>query len=142
MQDYRIIVQHGGTTEKLKTNPQYIAPKQEKVVAEKPAIKEYNAGKLQLNVRKAVAVGTATGMKINQWVGELTENKVTQQRIQAGFTIAGIGYYMISNPIQGGIAMAAYVGNAAINYEVKNYKENLSANYLKQLSGGTVNTRG
>lgn len=140
MQDYKIIVEYQGSTVKPKTSPQYVAPKQEKVSAEKPIVKEDNSNKLQLNGRKALAVGLATGMKINQYVGELTENRVTQRRVQVGLTFAGMAGLTVANPILGFVAIGSYVANAGINYGIRNYKENLSASYLRQLSGGTVNT--
>lgn len=139
MQDYRLIVQYQGTETKTKTSPQYAPAKQAKVSAEQPIKKEENANKLQLSGRKVVAVSLGTAMKINQYVGELTENTITQRRVQVGLTFAGLAFATLSNPIVGAIATATYVGNAAINYGIRNYKENLSASYLRQLSGGTVN---
>jgi uncharacterized membrane protein HdeD (DUF308 family) len=54
--------------------------------------------------------------------------------------MAGIGLLSITNPVAGGIAFASYVGNAAVQYGIRNFKENLSAEYMRQLSGGTVKT--
>jgi hypothetical protein len=87
------------------------------------------------------AIGLGTSMKINQYVGELTENTVTQKKRQVGLTFAGFAALSIQNPIAGIATAAAYAGNAAIQYNITAYKENLTADFMKSLSGGVYSTR-
>ena len=82
----------------------------------------------------------AVAHKITSYVGELTENRVAARRTQVGLTFAGLGVMALSNPATAAIAAALYVGNATASYGIRVYKENLSADYMRQLSGGTVKT--
>ena len=90
--------------------------------------------------RKYVGTGLAVANKINSYVGEYTENVITQRKINIGLTLAGIGLISTKNPIAGAIALAVYVGDKGISYGINVYKQNLNANYLKELSNGTVKT--
>lgn len=92
------------------------------------------------NINKMVYGGLATLGKINSYVGELTENRISASRNATGLTLTGIGYTMLKRPAMGAIALGLYVGDRIIGYEIKAYKENQTARFLNSLSGGTVGT--
>jgi len=138
MKDYRIIVDYQSQEQKTPTSAQAVPVAQKKVQAistsgEKPQTKGFRFPA----VRTAV-VGTA--MKINQYVGELTENTVTQRRRQVGLTFAAAALLAFKNPILGISSMAVYAGNAAIQYQIRQFKENQTAGYMRNLSGGVAKT--
>ena len=134
---YEVAVRYydGGTKEtSAQYKPQYAEKTEVRTVKEK----ETSDGRSWITPLRAEALALGGAAKINQYVGELTENTVSQKRNAIGLTIAGFGVYALSNPIMAGIGVALYGGNMAIQYGIRNYKENLLANYLRDLSGGTV----
>jgi hypothetical protein len=141
MKDYHIYVHGVGSrgTGKSTSNPQN-QQKENKVAVENPEQKDDREQKHSFTGLKATGFVIASASKINGYVGELTENTLRARRTQTGLTISGMVAYSFVNPILGLSALGIYAGDKAISYEIKNYKENLSANYLRQLSGGTANT--
>jgi hypothetical protein len=138
MQDYNINVNYnnvGSTTKQTSPNYQKTQIKKETQVQ----TEESNSGGIGFN--RAAALGLGAAIKINQYVGELTENTVTQRKRQVGITFAGMGVLAISHPAIALAAFASYVGNAAIQYNIMAYKENLTADFMKSLSGGVYSTR-
>lgn len=142
MKDYHIYAHYVKQGSAPKTSP-----KNQPIATSNVSVNQQNEQKgiqrpsrFPITVNKALAVSLATAHKINSYVGELTENRISQRRTQVGLTFAGLGLLAVQNPVLGGIALAGYVGNAAINYQIRIFKENLSADYMRQLSGGTVRT--
>jgi predicted MFS family arabinose efflux permease len=122
------------------TSAQHKPQQAEQTQAVTQSTKERSDGKGFITPHKAVALAMTGAFKINQYVGELTENTVTQKRVSVGLTYTAFGIYALTNPVLAGIGAAVYTGNMAIQYGIRNYKENLSASYLRDLSGGTVKT--
>ena len=139
MQDYRVIVEARRGTSKSPTSAQH-TKSEPKVIAEKPEVKEEKSVKHHISPVLTVAKVGVVATKINGYVGELTENSVTQRRNQFAITNAGLIAGIIKSSGIGLPVAAVYYGNAAMNYGVRIYKENLSAGYMRQLSNGTVNT--
>lgn len=139
MQDYHIYAHYSRAQSAPPTSPKTTTKEPKTVVVEK-VVKEKIETEVEFpkQLKAAAAIALVTANKINSYVGELTENRLQQRRVGVVTTLAGLALAIASNPIAGGIATAAYFGNAAINYQIKAYKQNLSADYLKQLSGGTV----
>jgi len=140
MQDYHIYVHAGVGGGRPPTSPQAQQNQPQHCAAE-PA-EERNVRQNRHRFTGAMAAGAAVAVvhKINGYVGEYTENHLAQRRFSTGMTIAGLAAGMVANPVMGTIAAGMYFGDKAISYGIKVYKENLSAYYLKQLSGGTVKT--
>lgn len=140
MQDYNINVNYNNVGSGVKqTSPNY-----QKTQIKKPTqvkTEEEKATSSGISFGRMAAIGLGTAMKINQYIGELTENTVTQKRRQVGITFAGMGVLAISHPAIALASAAAYVGNAAIQYNITAYKENLTADFMKSLSGGVYSTR-
>lgn len=91
---------------------------------------------------KAAGVTIAAASKINSYVGELTNNTVLERRVGVGLTGAGLlATAVFWNPAVAAIAAGIYVGNAIATYEITKYKQGLSADYLRQSSGGLYKTR-
>jgi hypothetical protein len=140
MQDYHIYTHYVEQQDVPKTSPKYrpINEPKTKVITDK----EKEKG-LSLNApKKAIAGGLVIANKINSYVGELTENTVTASRRRVGLAYAGMAALAVSNPVLGLSAMASYTADKMITYNIKQYKENLNADFIRQLSGGTVKTRG
>lgn len=141
MQDYHVYAHYVQEDATSKTSPKHKTEPQRRVSPIKESMKEEISNtSMKLSPMKIAATTLVVGAKINGYVGELTENRVAQRRTQIGFTIAGMGLLAINNPLTAAIGAAVYFGDKAIEYNIKQYKENLSAAYLKQLSGGTVST--
>lgn len=139
MQDYRIIVEYQQQSTEPKTSPKYVQQPPKTEVKQDKMLEVKKARQI-ISPAKGIGISLAVANKINGYVGELTENTVTQRRVQLGLTAAGFALAATMNPLYAGIAAATYVGNAVINYQIKQYKENLSADYLKTLSNGVVKT--
>mgnify|MGYP000880180446 CR=1 FL=1 len=140
MQDYNINVNYNnvGTAAKP-TSPAY-----QKTQIKKPTqvkTEEEKATTGGLGFRKVMAAGLTGATKINQYVGELTENTVTQKRRQVGITFVGLGALSLTHPILGLVGAVGYTGNAAVQYNITAYKENLTADFMRSLSGGVYSTR-
>lgn len=141
MKDYHIYVHasgSGGAT-RSPVNPQYHVAENHTTVGNED---ERTYRQETHNYTGVLSVGAAVmvASKINGYVGELTENRVASRRFTVGLTRAGLVAGIIKNPAVGiGIA-GVYFGDLAISYAIKNYKENLTSDYLRQLSGGTVKT--
>lgn len=140
MQDYNINVNYNGDNVK-KTNPSSRLHRESKTTISKETLKESDNLTFKMSTRQAMSIGLGTSMKINQYVGELTENRVTQRKNQIGLTATALGLLALSNPIAAGLGGTALVGNSLIEYEIKSYKSNLTAGFLKDLSGGSYNGR-
>lgn len=138
MQDYRIIVEYQQQSTEPKTSPKYVQqPPKTEVKRESETKQIKNSFTLP---KKEMAVGLALANKINTYVGEYTENVITERKVKIGLTMAGIGLMATVNPVAGAIAFASYIGDRAISYGINVYKQNLQADYLKTLSNGTVKT--
>jgi hypothetical protein len=120
------------------TSAQYKPKLAEKTQAQTEEAKEKSEGKNFTIPHKAVALTLGGAAKINQWVGELTESSITTKRVSVGLTYAAFGIYALTNPIYAIAGAGLYTANAVVQFEIRKYKENLTANYLKELSGGTV----
>ena len=141
MQDYHIYAHYVKDNGVSPTSPRY-TKKESPTVATTAPTKEHHESRSKLipTSAKLISTGLAIAHKVNSYVGELTENRIAARRTQVGLTVAGLVYLTATNPITGGIAAAMYFGNAGVQYGIKVYKENLSADYMRQLSGGTVRT--
>jgi len=142
MQNYHIYAHYVTNQGTSPTSIQHKSVSQPKTQAIQPQVAQNKAQRIKAipTPTKIAATGLMVAHKVNSYVGELTENRIAARRVQVGLTMAGIGLLSISNPVAGGIAFASYVGNAAVQYGIRNFKENLSAEYMRQLSGGTVKT--
>jgi len=137
MQDYHVYV-HAQSGGKSATNPQYHKGESKTAVQTTEKKVEHESSH-NLSGIKATGIMLGTASKINSFVGELTENVVTERRIALGLTSIGfVSMAAFGHPIGAALAAGAYYGSKAISYGIKIHKENLTANYMKQLSGGTV----
>ena len=138
MKDYHIYTHYmQGETQK-KTSPNY-SSKDKKTKAAKGDEEE------ALNFAPAVSVGRsvlATAMVVNQFVGAWTENTVTASRRQTAGTYAAMASLAFSNPITAVGAIAVYTIGKKVSYDIMANKKDLSAEFMRDLSGGTVKTRG
>jgi len=140
MQDYHIYAHYLKESSKPNTSPQKQNVTRKTTVS--PIVKEERHTKRSLfSVQKLEAVAIASAYKINGYVGAITENTVTQRKVQLGLTAVGLAKYATVNPALALGVATAFVADAGIKYGIRIYKENLSAEYMKQLSGGTVNKR-
>lgn len=126
------------TNNARETSAKYKPQFAEKTETKTEEEKEKAEGRNWITPHKAMALGLGGAAKINQYVGELTENTVTQRRTSVGLTMVGFGLYALSNPVMATVGLGLYVGNAGIQYAIRNYKENLTTSYMRELSGGTV----
>jgi hypothetical protein len=142
MQNYHIYAHYVKEKGTSPTSVQHKGAVENRTQAVKSQVSEEKSQKMKAipTPTKIAATGLMVAHKVNSYVGELTENRIAARRVQVGLTMAGIGLLSITNPVAGGIAFASYVGNAAVQYGIRNFKENLSAEYMRQLSGGTVKT--
>ena len=134
MQDYNINVNYNYSQDVRKTN--YKMSK-----LEEPRTKvQDSGGKRQMSLfskpQKAIGVGIGLASKINGYVGVLTENTIQQRNISTALTYAGMGVLALSNPAAGAMAMAVYTADKIISYQITQYKANLSADFMRTLSGG------
>ena len=142
MKDYHIYTHYVEEQSSPKTSPKSKPLKEPKTKAI-PEIKKNEGNQLSFNMpKKAIAGSLVAASKINSYVGEYTENTVTASRRRVGLTYAGMAALAVSNPVLGLSAMASYTADKMITYNIKVYKENLNADFIRQLSGGTVKTRG
>jgi len=141
MQDYNINVNYTQEQYVSKTSPKY-EPFESKTKAasnlQKEKTETLNGGK----IRKVAGIGLAVAHKINSYVGEYTENTVSAARRTVGLTYAAFGLASTSHPLIAAIGTAIYTGDKMIDYGIKVNKENLSADFLRQLSGGVYKARG
>ncbi|MCK9576858.1 MAG: hypothetical protein M0R51_13215 [Clostridia bacterium] len=136
---YEIAVRYY-TNKTKETSAQYKPQLAEKTQARTEEIKEKSEGRSFTIPHKAVTLALGGAAKVNQYVGELTENTVSQKRASVALTYVGFGILALSNPILAIGGAALYTANTVAQFEIRRYKENLTANYLKDLSGGTVKT--
>lgn len=139
MQDYHIYTHYVEKQNVSKTSPKFVQI-ESKTKAVPTAQKGKVAGSSLGGVRKGIAIGLSTAIKINAYVGEFTENTVSASRRQVALSYAGMAAFAFTNPALALGAAAAFTANKVINYSIKNNKENLSADFMRQLSGGTVST--
>lgn len=140
MRDYHIYAHYSEEQSVSKTSPKYenISSNTQSV----PKQQKEKSNSLNLgNVRKTIGSTLAVASKINAYVGEYTENTLTAARRQVGIAYAGMALFAFTNPVLALGSMAMYTGNKIMNYAIKVDKENLSADFMRQLSGGTVSTR-
>ena len=140
MQDYHIYAHYIDKESVSNTSPN------SKTVVSKtkaaPDVQEEKSGTLNIGAaRKAATVSLAAFNKINSYVGEYTENTIMASRIKTGISYAGMALAATVNPVLGVSAMALYTADKMITYNINVNKENLSANFIRQLSGGSVSTR-
>lgn len=139
MRDYHIY-NHFDTVQGIsRTNPMY-QRNESRVKAIKQAEEQENS-LLRITPRKIASTGLAVASKINNYVGELTENKVKARKTQVGLTYTGFGLIALTNPVTALIGASLYTGGQAISYGVTVYKENVKSDFAKALSGGVNKTR-
>jgi len=138
MQDYHIYVHADKNTRHSPTSPQRNAPN--KTAVETEEAKEMRESKHKHSQIISTGLVLQSASKINGYVGELTENRVQARKVSLGITSAGLVAGAFTNPALAFTAAAMYFADKAINYGIRVYKENLSADYMRQLSGGTVKT--
>ena len=139
MQDYNVNVNYNNMqNQHAKTSPKYA----NSITKKTQVVKVEDKGKsTPMTFRKVSTVALGGAAKINSYVGELTENTVTQRKRQLGITATGLGILAKTHPVMAIGAAAIYVANAGIQYQIKQYKQTLNAEFIRDLSGGTVNTR-
>lgn len=137
MQDYHIYSHYVEKQSVSKTSPKYQAIESKtKGVENTQKEKHQGIG----NVRKAIGTTLVVASKINNFVGEYTENTVSAGRRQVALTYAGMLGYAFTNPVLAAGAAAVYTTSKMVSYNIRVGKENLSANFMRQLSGGTIST--
>jgi len=92
-------------------------------------------------LQKGLGAGLVIASKINSYVGALTENTIQQRNNQTLITYAGMGVAALSNPVTASLAAVAYTGDKIVQYQIKQYKANLSADFMQRLSGGVYTTK-
>ncbi|MCK9319495.1 hypothetical protein [Methanoculleus sp.] len=141
MQDYHIYTHYIEKQNVSQTSPKY--EKQESNTKAAENLQKEKSGKLNIGTaRKAAAVGLAVVSKINSYVGEYTENTVQASRRKTALAYAAFGLGATANPMLAVVGATIYTADKMINYSIKVNKENLSADFARQLSGGVVRTRG
>lgn len=133
--DYNINVRYGGLGKKTSVS----AHNENKADISKTIPKKDKQSGLGNIPIKAAVLGTA--MKVNSYVGELTENTFTQKRRQIAMTGLSLMVLAKTNPYAAGLGAAMYVGDSIAQYEIKAYKENLTAGFVRDLSGGVNSFR-
>lgn len=141
MQDYNINVNYTQEQYVTKTSPKY-QPFESKTKAATETQKEKSESLNGGKIRKVAGIGLASAHKINSYVGEYTENTVSAARRSVGLTYGAFALAATSHPLISAIGTAIYTGDKIIDYGIKVNKENVSADFLRQLSGGTYKTRG
>lgn len=140
MQDYHIYAHYIKEQNVSKTSPNYRTVLSKTKAA--PETQEEKSNSLNLGgIRQAATVSLAAINKINTYVGEYTENIIMASRMRTGISYAGMALAATVNPVLGVSAMALYTADKMLTYNIKVNKENLSANFIRQLSGGSVSTR-
>lgn len=136
MQDYNINVRYSQQQDVSQTSPKFKKARQNKTTMPTPGHKNTNIFRMS----KRIAVGSvaAVASRVNSYVGELTENKATTSRRKTWLTVGVMGLAATSNPVVASFAALMYVGDKVAQYEIKAQKQDLSASFLKHLSGGTV----
>jgi hypothetical protein len=141
MQDYHIYAHYTERQGVSKTSPKY-QPFESKTKAAQETQTEKSGGLNIGSIRKAAAFGLASASKINSYVGEYTENTVAASRRGVAITYGGFALIATVNPVMALVGAAIFTADKVIDYNIKVGKENLSADFMKQLSGGTFKTRG
>jgi hypothetical protein len=145
MQDYHVYAHYDEVQNIPKTNP--ISTRAQSINRSQGAnrlnqrIEKENIKSFKTS-EKLVYTTIGSASKINNYIGELTENKVLTSKTQTGLTLTTILFMGVKRPALSAIALGGYVGNKIINYEIQAYKENKSARFLRGLSGGVSTTRG
>lgn len=141
MQDYTVNVNYNQEQYVSKTSPKY-QPFESKTKGVPDTQKEKTDSLNGGTIRKITGIGLAVAHKINSYVGEYTENTVSASRRNVGLTYGAFALGATKNPLVATIGATIYTGDKIINYGIKVNKENLSADFLKGLSGGIYKTRG
>ena len=138
MKDYNVNVNYNKGSLHPKTSPKRTTISTDRT----RVVKTENKGRaITPNFRRAGILGLAVSTKIASYVGELTENTVTARKRQLGIMAGGLVIKALTNPVLALGVAGVFLGNAGIQYQIKQYKANLTADFMRQLSGGTVNTR-
>jgi len=136
MQDYNINVNYNFSKDIRETDVKSSRSndnKKTKVRAKKQSITR--------GIQKGTGLVIGVASKINSYVGALTENTIQQRNTQTALTYAGIGVAALSNPVSATVAAALYTGDKVIKYQIKKYKSDLSAGFMRNLSNGVYTTR-
>jgi hypothetical protein len=137
MQDYNINVNYNISNETRETNI-----KKSKTDARKKKTVPKSQPKSNIRgLQKAIGSGLGVASKINNYVGALTENVIQQRNTQTALTYAGMGVVALSNPLTATLGATLYTGDKIAQYQIKIYKSNLSAGFLRQLSNGVYTTK-
>lgn len=137
MQDYHIYSHYVEKQNVSKTSPKF-----QQVESKAKSVENTQKEKSQGfgNARKIIGATLVTASKINKYVGEYTENTVSAGRRQVGLTYAGMAAYAFTNPLLAAGAAAVFTTDRLVSYNIRVGKENLSADFMRQLSGGTIST--
>jgi hypothetical protein len=141
MQDYNINVNYTQQQTVTKTSPKY-QPFENKTKAASETQKSKSESLNGSNIRKATVIGLAVTHKINSYVGEYTENTISAGRRSVALSYGAFALGATRNPSLAALGAVIYTGDKLIDYGIKVNKENLSADFLRKLSGGTYKTRG
>lgn len=85
--------------------------------------------------RSVVSTGIAVATVANSAVGAYTKNKMRQNNISTGLTLAGLVATTAFNPLAGGIAIASYVGNAIVSAVINDVNSTQESNFRQSLRG-------
>ena len=142
MNDYNINVNYSVGQTYPETSPKHDIRVTERFTVPNTGIRglkgRRSIGNFPVKTGTVVAIST----KVNRYVGELTENRIAQRKMQIGIISTSIGLLAMKNPYSAAAVGAYYVADKAISYQIKVTKENISADFMRTLSGGTYNARG
>jgi len=136
MQDYNINVNYNVSSDVKETNIKSAKTNQKK----KTSVKTIRRNNIRA-IQKFAGIGIGVASKINNYVGALTENTIQQRNVQTALTFTGLGIASLTNPITASVGAALYSADNLIQYQIKQYKSNLSADFMRSLSGGIYTTR-
>jgi len=142
MNDYNINVNYNIGQTYPETSPKHEMRVTERFTVPNTGIRGLKGRRSIGNFPVKTGTTIALSTKVNRYVGELTENRITQRKVQIGIVSTSIGLLALKNPAAAATVGAYYFGDKAISYQIKVTKENISADFMRTLSGGTYNARG
>lgn len=101
--------------------------------------KASNKGSSYLKSKAKPASAIALGGAVNEYMGQYTRNAIATKRRRTALTYGALGIFAFSNPISAGGSAFLYTTDKIISYSIDISNMGVTSNYMKELSGGTVN---
>lgn len=137
MQDYNINVNYNMSNSMKETN----VKKNKANISRKKTVPKTREKTNIRGLQRTIGAGIGVASRINNYVGALTENNIQQRNTQTALTYAGLGVVALSNPVTAVLGATVYTGDKIVQYQIKRYKSDLSADFLRKLSGGVYTTK-